>query len=205
MTTSKAAQVLRTCPACSRRVNQQVAAGCPICNGHGVIRLGRPALLRYPVEVVSRAIEYALELQAQKSLEVTPFHLPRAVQDLRDLMGKLRRAGVVGVLEPGQPIANMTVGGSMSDMATHRAAAELAAESSELPYQPGVAAVLAAPPVDIDVTNLPVTGFRNPFGAAGYIAGFTQILDPVKPLDAKHADHRAMERLGKVLGEAATK
>jgi hypothetical protein len=196
-------QVLRSCPACSRRVNQEVAANCPICSGFGVVRLGRPALLRYPSAVVARAVEYAIELRAQQSLAAKPFDLAIAVQDIRDMVATLQRSGLLGVLEPGAPRANVEPMSATSDMQLHRQAVDLATEMSGLPYVPGTAALLSAPAVRWDEHTIKVDGQRTPFGAAGFLAGFTQILDPIQPLDAKQDDRVRLDRQGEVLGRAA--
>ena len=57
----------RLCPACCRRPEFLTAADCLICGGAGVLHLGS-ACLRFNADVVSRAVEFAIDDAAQRSM-----------------------------------------------------------------------------------------------------------------------------------------
>lgn len=195
----------RTCPACSRRVNQQVAPDCPICSGAGFLILGRPALLAYPVEVVSEAVEYALEMQAQDDLARTPVDLHEARTNLTRMVVKLARSGLLASgtnAAAGEPIDVDPVGLAMDRVEQAR---RLAQACSELEYKPGMAATLNAPPFDYDIRNVPVGGSLPGFSVAGFICGIARVTDPPDVLRVHtpgEPTRDAMTRKGRVLGAA---
>ena len=68
-----AATQQRLCPACVRRPEFLVADSCILCSGAGVLVLGRlcqGAAIggRFPPAVVSRAVEFAVDLVAEQSM-----------------------------------------------------------------------------------------------------------------------------------------
>ena len=57
----------RLCPACCRRPEFLTAADCLICAGSGVLVLGA-ICVRFNADVVSRAVEFAINEAAQRSM-----------------------------------------------------------------------------------------------------------------------------------------
>ncbi len=76
------------CPGCVVRAGRLIIPECPVCEGAGVIRLGRPALAYDTPVAVSRAITIVLEDAARRALtdehraRVAPRAVPEAVARL---------------------------------------------------------------------------------------------------------------------------
>ena len=188
--------VSRTCPACARRVNGQIAGDCPICRGSGKLTLGRPALFKYPPDVVSRAVEVALELQANKDLSAHPVDLAKARDNLTAMVDRLTK---VGLLHPGETDPPVVVGGPM------RQAQQLAAQASGLDYQPGTELNLLAPAVKYEPGSVPVQGTLPGFSAAGFLCGLARVTDPIDQLRVLTPDspkREARDHLADVIGRA---
>jgi hypothetical protein len=87
------------CPYCGRRWSGEVDPDCLICSGDGVLELGAAGLDRHGAEVTARAVEYALEGQAQNALSAMndrePIGIAEARASLRLCVLRLRRAGLL--------------------------------------------------------------------------------------------------------------
>lgn len=181
-----------------------MAPDCPICSGAGFLVLGRAALLRYPVEVVSEAVEFALELQAQDDLARTPVDLHQARVNLTNMVVRLSRAGLLAA--PGAA-ADAAVDVDPVALAMDRVAQarRLAETMSGLDYRPGTAATLNAPPFDYDIRDVPVGGALPGFSVAGFICAIARVVDPPDVLRVRTPDEPTREQLarkGKILGQA---
>lgn len=192
--------VRRTCPSCSRRWDQLVAPDCPHCDGNGYLILGRPAQLRYPAEVVSRTIEYALELRAQVDMRVRDVDLAAARRNQTVMVNRLAAAGFLaprGSAPEPVPVA-LRVGSPEDVSATVRA---LASEVADLEDQPGTFARLGAPPADVGA--VPVDMVRPGFSRAGYVAYFARALDPRDALAPPAQNQRvAIERTSETIARS---
>jgi hypothetical protein len=176
---------------------------CPVCNGLGVLVLGNPALRRYPVEVVSRAVEYALEAQAQHDLTTRGVSLGQARKNLTAMVARLIQAGVLAGWSPqGAAAAPMP---AVSRAATRRHARELSEESSQLAYSEGTGALLAAPPVTYEEGAVPVDGSPAGFSRAGYLCSLAKVTNPLDVLTVRVVgtpNQSSIDRRGDVLGKA---
>ena len=191
-----------TCPACSRRAHQRVSTDCPVCAGNGTLLLGR-LLRRYPADVMSRAVAYCLETQAQQDLARTPVDLAEARRNQTGMVAHLVRVGLLAA----HPVDPDPAPPPVTGRALHGQAVALAEEATGLPYQPGTAAVLAAPPVQIDIGDVPVDLQLPGFSAAGFLAGLARVADPLDVLVVRLATSptpATVDRAGEVLGRAAT-
>ncbi len=191
----------RTCPACSRRHNQHIADDCPVCLGDGFLVLGRPALLRYPADVVSKAVEYALESQARKDLTVPLPNLALARQHLTAMVHQLRKAGLLAVGDVAAPTPVHAQTGRLSGREQHTAAKRLVPG-----YVAGSAALLDAPPVEFDPDDRPLASGGLPgFSSAGFICHLSRVADPLDPLTTSTRQlvdtRRVGDRTGRVLAQ----
>lgn len=79
------------CPGCALRLGGLVAADCPVCDGTGVIALGRPALYYDPPEIVATAVVVALTAgvdhahRTTSRLDTHRAAIPKTLARLRDL------------------------------------------------------------------------------------------------------------------------
>lgn len=67
------------CPGCARRYAGVIDADCPICDGIGVLPLGRPALAIAPPQAVARAVQLILEDAARQAAHRPQPERPEAV------------------------------------------------------------------------------------------------------------------------------
>ena len=98
----------RLCPACVRRPEFLIAADCLLCSGAGVLVLGRLCQGvaiggRFPPAVVSRAVEFAVDLVAEQSMAAGLDRAAARAEIVDHLVAELRRRGLLA------PIARETV------------------------------------------------------------------------------------------------
>lgn len=85
--------IRRVCPMCVVREAGVIAPDCEVCNGHGILELGR-AVKQYPDTTVSTAIHLALE-EAARTVHDTTIRSrdPRAA--IRATLDQLTKAGLL--------------------------------------------------------------------------------------------------------------
>ena len=88
----------RLCPACVHRRARLVAPDCPVCDGHGVLHLGRAVHVAGPVEA-AHAVAIVLEATARDVETVYPMDREAAdwaaVSEIRAAMDDMRAAGLI--------------------------------------------------------------------------------------------------------------
>lgn len=154
---------------------------------------------------VAMAVEYALELQASIDLRARIVDMPHARHNLTLQVRRMVAANILAPLpapvtpdtdDHGQPAVgpvNLAV------------VVALATQSTDLDDQPGTAIRLTAPPIGYDPATVITDGSRPGFSVAGYVARFTQVTDPLNPLDhdtVTLAERRRQQHTGQVLGQA---
>lgn len=84
----------RLCPSCIARRARVVSPDCPVCDGAGVLRLGKAALAIHDPDVVSRASAIVLEAVARRAEELadTPAD---AVPAVRAAVALLVESGIL--------------------------------------------------------------------------------------------------------------
>lgn len=82
------------CPGCSTRPGGVVTSDCPICEGAGLITLGRKALVYDTPAVVALAIQYALTSAADIALTATD-HIDAHRQTLPAVLARMVDMGIL--------------------------------------------------------------------------------------------------------------
>lgn len=87
------------CPGCITRPGGVVTRDCPICEGAGLITLGRKALVYDTPAVVGLAAQYALTAAADIAMTVTD-HIDAHRQALPAVLARMVDLGIIEETEP---------------------------------------------------------------------------------------------------------
>lgn len=91
--------VYAVCPGCTTRPGGVVTNDCPICEGAGLVTLGRKALVYDTPAVVALAIQYALTAASDIALTVTD-HIDAHRQALPAVLARMVDMGILEEAAP---------------------------------------------------------------------------------------------------------
>ena len=179
----------RLCPGCARRDTMLIDPLCVICDGRGTLTLGKAALSMYYPDVVSEAIELALEAAARRALSSNP---TTGLDGLRECMRQLRKARVVAPPAGPFPVTVTSTASRPADWADQRRqASHLAGGILDSKPERDDRVRLVAPPdpewalsgKPLDVSSIPG------FSSAGFICALARAADPYDPM---HTDRKQL-------------
>lgn len=187
-------QAVMFCPACVRTKYQLLNADCPICEGAGSLRLGKPALYFYDAETVAMAVRFALEVGARKVVETTTLSDPRASL----LQSRVRRLVDAGLLFGAGDVPPPGEGGTARDLAESVTGEQLTLFDMNV-ADPNL------PPYEYQATDRPRARGLPVLSDGGHPSAVLLICDPADPFGSTVEDvtaHRRRSREARVLKEA---
>lgn len=205
----------KLCPACINRLDHVVHPDCIVCNGNGYMALGEGAMAFYRPEVVSKAVELALESAARVADLHNTLSDDRA-QAVTSVIEQLHESGLVEEEESpyvntawwsGRP-AQKQPRAKDGKFASYQEATELAEQVVQLPILTLDQVLTEAEPYQYQREERPNARGLPVLSANGHPSHLARVADPQEPgrSTADWVQERAVdEREAHVLAVAASK
>jgi len=167
-----------------------VAADCPICDGTGILVLGRGAMEKHGPEVASLAVEVALETRSRADLGQQHPDLTEARRNQSRTVAKMRQVGLLARADTYGQQQGLRKLKAMTIAQVKAAAAVVAPE-----FHPEAMGYLSRPVLEWTSDDRPLASGGIPgFSAGGFVAHLVRVADPQDPLTLEGTRLRAQKR-----------